>query len=641
MKITLPDKSIRELPEGSSGYDLAKDIGAGLAKAAIAISVDGKQQDLNDVIHEDCSVSVITIESHDGLEIMRHTLAAQVLARALKNLYPDSKLAIGPTIDNGFYYDVECPKTISIDDLEKIEKEMHNIVKSKSSITKKLLSKSDALNVFKSLGESYKQEIINDSEQENDFQLYYQDNDEFVDLCRGPHLPNLSFIGAFKLTKVSGAYWKGDSNNKMLTRIYGTAWNTEKELNKYLNELEEAEKRDHRKIGKEMDLFHFQDEAPGMVFWHSDGWTIYRNLRNFVRSRLQESDYIEVNTPQVIDRKLWEASGHWDKYRENMFITEIDEEHANEKRVNALKPMNCPGHVQIYNQGIKSYKDLPLKYAEFGLCHRYERSGTMHGLMRVRAFTQDDGHIFCTENQIESETGLFIEFLSSLYSDLGFKEFDIKLSTRPEMRVGSDEIWDKAEASLESAIKNLGYPYRIDEGDGAFYGPKLDFVLTDAIGRDWQCGTFQLDFNLAERLDAQYVGEDGNKHYPVMIHRAVLGSFERFIGILIENYAGKLPFWLAPKQVVVASIVSDVNDYAEEIASRLKKQGIRTEVDLRNEKIGYKVREHSTKKVPFIFAVGNNEKAEKSVSIRQIGSTETSSMSLDEGIEYICSQNKV
>ena len=641
MKLTLPDKSIRELPEGSSGYDLAKDIGSGLAKAAIALSVDGKQQDLHDVIYKDCSVSVITIESQEGLEIMRHTLAAQVLARAIKNLYPDSKLAIGPTIDNGFYYDVECSETISIDDLEKIEKEMHNIVKSKSSITKKLSSKSDALNVFKSLGESYKQDIINDSEQENDFQLYYQDNDKFVDLCRGPHLPNLSFIGAFKLTKVSGAYWKGDSNNKMLTRIYGTAWNTEKELNKYLHELEEAEKRDHRKIGKEMDLFHFQDEAPGMVFWHSDGWTIYRNLRNFVRSRLQESGYIEVNTPQVIDRKLWEASGHWDKYRENMFITEIDEEHANEKRVNALKPMNCPGHVQIYNQGIKSYKDLPLKYAEFGLCHRYERSGTMHGLMRVRAFTQDDGHIFCTENQIESETGLFIEFLSSLYSDLVFKEFDIKLSTRPEMRVGSDEIWDKAEAALESAIKNLGYPYRIDEGDGAFYGPKLDFVLTDAIGRDWQCGTFQLDFNLAERLDAQYVGEDGNKHYPVMIHRAVLGSFERFIGILIENYAGKLPFWLAPKQVVVASIVSDVNDYAEEIANRLKKLGIRAEVDLRNEKIGYKVREHSTRKVPFIFAIGNNEKAEKSVSIRQIGSTETISMSLDEGIEHICGQNKV
>ena len=640
MKLTLPDKSIRELPEGSSGYDLAKDIGSGLAKAAIALSVDGKQQDLHDVIHEDCSVSVITIESQEGLEIMRHTLAAQVLARAIKNLYPDSKLAIGPTIDNGFYYDVECSETISFDDLEKIEKEMHKIVKSKSSITKKLSSKSDALNVFKSLGESYKQDIINDSEQENDFQLYYQDNDEFVDLCRGPHLPNLSFIGAFKLTKVSGAYWKGDSNNKMLTRIYGTAWNTEKELNKHLHELEEAEKRDHRKIGKEMDLFHFQDEAPGMVFWHSDGWTIYRNLRNFVRSRLQESDYIEVNTPQVIDRKLWEASGHWDKYRENMFITEIDEEHANEKRVNALKPMNCPGHVQIYNQGIKSYKDLPLKYAEFGLCHRYEPSGTMHGLMRVRAFTQDDGHIFCTEDQIESETGLFIEFLSNLYADLGFKEFDIKLSTRPEMRVGSDETWDKSEAALEAAIKNLGYPYRIDEGDGAFYGPKLDFVLTDAIGREWQCGTFQLDFNLAERLDAHFVGEDGKKHNPVMIHRAVLGSFERFIGILIENYAGKLPFWLAPQQVVIASIISDVNDYSVEIMNLLKKEGIRAEADLRNEKISYKIREHSSKKVPIILAIGKNEKNDRTVSIRRIGSKDTSVLKLDDVIQEISKENK-
>ena len=640
MKLTLPDKSIRELPEGSSGYDLAKDIGSGLAKAAIALSVDGKQQDLHDVIYKDCSVSVITIESQEGLEIMRHTLAAQVLARAIKNLYPDSKLAIGPTIDNGFYYDVDCSETISFDDLEKIEKEMHKIVKSKSSITKKLSSKSDALNVFKSLGESYKQDIINDSEQENDFQLYYQDNGEFVDLCRGPHLPNLSFIGAFKLTKVSGAYWKGDSNNKMLTRIYGTAWNTEKELNKHLHELEEAEKRDHRKIGKEMDLFHFQDEAPGMVFWHSDGWTIYRNLRNFVRSRLQESDYIEVNTPQVIDRKLWEASGHWDKYRENMFITEIDEEHANEKRVNALKPMNCPGHVQIYNQGIKSYKDLPLRYAEFGLCHRYEPSGTMHGLMRVRAFTQDDGHIFCTEDQIESETGLFIKFLSNIYADLGFKNFDIKLSTRPEMRVGSDETWDKAEEALEAAIKNLGYPYRIDEGDGAFYGPKLDFVLTDAIGREWQCGTFQLDFNLAERLDATYVGEDGQKHTPVMIHRAVLGSFERFIGILIENYAGKLPFWLAPQQVVVASIISDVNDYSLEIMDLLNKEGIRAEVDLRNEKISYKVREHSSKKVPVIFAIGNKEKIDRTVSVRRIGSTDTKVLDLEKALNDLKQENR-
>ena len=640
MNIVLPDKSSRELPAESTGFDLAKDIGPGLAKSAIAVVVDGIQKDLNDVLKDKSEVSIITIDSKEGIDIMRHTLTAQVLAKAVKNLYPESKLAIGPTIENGFYYDVECSETISIDDLDNIEREMHKIIKSESSITKKLLSKKEALKVFKSLDESYKEEIINESDQEEDFQLYYQD-DDFVDLCRGPHLPSLGFIGSFKLTKVSGAYWKGDANNKMLTRIYGTAWNTDKDLNKYLNTLEEAEKRDHRKLGKEMDLFHFQDEAPGMVFWHPDGWTIYRNLRNFVRSRLQDSGYIEVNTPQVIDRKLWEASGHWDKYRENMFITEVDEEHANEKRINALKPMNCPGHVQIYNQGIKSYKDLPLKYAEFGLCHRYEPSGTMHGLMRVRAFTQDDGHIFCTENQIESETGLFIEFLSSLYADLGFKDFDIKLSTRPEMRVGTDEIWDKAEEALEAAIKNLGYPYRIDEGDGAFYGPKLDFVLTDAIGREWQCGTFQLDFNLAERLDAQYVGEDGKKHHPVMIHRAVLGSFERFIGILIENYAGKFPFWLAPQQVVIASIISDVNDYSVEIMNLLKKQGIRAEVDLRNEKISYKVREHSSKKVPIILAIGKNEMNDKTVSIRRIGSKDTNVLQLEDAINEIVKENKI
>lgn len=640
MKITLPDKSSRELPAESTGYDLAKDIGPGLAKSAVAVEVNGIQKDLNDVLEDKSTVSIITIDSKEGIDIMRHTLTAQVLAKAVKNLYPESKLAIGPTIENGFYYDVECSETISIDDLEKIENQMHKIIKSESSITKKLVSKKDAVKVFDSLGESYKKEIINESDQEDDFQLYYQE-DDFVDLCIGPHLPSLSFIGSFKLTKVSGAYWKGDAKNKMLTRIYGTAWNTDKDLNKHLNTLEEAEKRDHRKLGKEMDLFHFQDEAPGMVFWHPDGWTIYRNLRNFVRSRLQDSGYIEVNTPQVIDRKLWEASGHWDKYRENMFITEVDEEHANEKRINALKPMNCPGHVQIYNQGIKSYKDLPLKYAEFGLCHRYEPSGTMHGLMRVRAFTQDDGHIFCTENQIESETGLFIEFLSNLYADLGFKEFDIKLSTRPEMRVGTDEIWDKAEAALEAAIKNLGYPYRIDEGDGAFYGPKLDFVLTDAIGREWQCGTFQLDFNLAERLDAQYVGEDGKKHNPVMIHRAVLGSFERFIGILIENYAGKFPFWLAPQQVVIASIISDVNDYSVEIMNLLKKQGIRAEVDLRNEKISYKVREHSSKKVPIIVAIGKNEMNDRTVSIRRIGSKDTNVLKLDDAINEIVKESKI
>ena len=640
MKITLPDNSSRELPDGSSGYDLAKDIGPGLAKSAVAVSVDGVQRDLHDVIEGDASVSIITIDSDEGIEIMRHTLAAQVLARAIKNLYPKSKLAIGPTIDDGFYYDVESEKSISSDDLSKIEDEMKKIIKTKSSITKKLVSKSEALKVFKENKESYKEIIVNESKQKDNFQLYYQDDKKFVDLCRGPHLPNLEFIGSFKLTKVSGAYWKGDSANAMLTRIYGTAFNNEKDLQSHLDNLEEALKRDHRKLGKEMDLFHFQDEAPGMVFWHQNGWSIYRKLRNFIRGRLKENDYIEVNTPQVIDRKLWEASGHWDKYRENMFITEIDEEHANEKRVNALKPMNCPGHVQIYNQGIKSYKDLPLRYAEFGLCHRYEPSGTMHGLMRVRAFTQDDGHIFCTEDQIESETGLFIKFLSNIYADLGFKNFDIKLSTRPEMRVGSDETWDKAEEALEAAIKNLGYPYRIDEGDGAFYGPKLDFVLTDAIGREWQCGTFQLDFNLAERLDATYVGEDGQKHTPVMIHRAVLGSFERFIGILIENYAGKLPFWLAPQQVVVASIISDVNDYSLEIMDLLNKEGIRAEVDLRNEKISYKVREHSSKKVPVIFAIGNKEKIDRTVSVRRIGSTDTKVLDLEKALNDLKQENR-
>ena len=641
MKLTLPDKSIRELENGSTGYDLAKDIGPGLAKAAIAVTVNGKQRDLLDPITDDSDISIITIDSDAGIEIMRHTLTAQVLAKALKNLYPKSKLAIGPTIDDGFYYDVETEQAISIDDLQKIEDEMHKIIKKKSLITKKLEPKKEALKIFESLNEPYKQEIINDSDQEDDFQLYYQDDEEFVDLCKGPHLPNLGFIGAFKLTKVSGAYWKGDSNNTMLTRIYGTAWNNEKDLNNYLDNLEEAQKRDHRKLGKEMNLFHFQDEAPGMVFWHPYGWTIYRQLQNYVRERLEENNYLEINTPSVVDRKLWEASGHWDKYRENMFITEIDEEHANEKRVNALKPMNCPCHVQIYNQGIKSYRDLPLRYAEFGSCHRYEPSGTMHGLMRVRGFTQDDGHIFCTEDQIESETAKFIELLSRVYSDLGFKSFDIKLSTRPEVRVGSDEVWDKAEASLESAIEKLGHDFEIVPGEGAFYGPKLDFVLTDAIGREWQCGTFQADFNLPERLKAEFVGEDGKKYHPVMIHRAVLGSFERFIGILIENYAGKLPLWLAPQQVVVASIVSDANDYALEIKKKLQDNNIRCELDLRNEKISYKVREHSLKKVPVIFAIGKKEMSDNTVSVRRIGSNDSEVLDLDTAINGIVKENKV
>ena len=641
MKITLPDNSTRELPEGSSGYDLAKDIGPGLAKSAVAVIVDGEQKDLHDVIEGDSLVSIITIDSDNGLEIMRHTLTAQVLASALKNIYPNARLAIGPTIDDGFYYDVESEVSISIDDLQKIENEMKKIISTKSNITKKLSNKKDSLKVFKDLDEPYKEAIINESDQEENFQLYYQDNDIFVDLCKGPHLPNLGFIGAFKLTRVSGAYWKGDSKNTMLTRIYGTAWNTEKDLEKYLNIIEEAQKRDHRKIGKEMDLFHFQEEAPGLVFWHPYGWTIYKTLQAFMRKKLDGNNYQEINTPQVVDRKLWEASGHWDKYRENMFITEIDEEHANEKRVNALKPMNCPCHVQVYNQGIRSYKDLPIRYAEFGSCHRYEASGTMHGLMRVRGFTQDDGHIFCTEDQIADETGLFIELLSEVYLELGFKNFDIKFSTRPETRVGSDETWDKAENALESAIKKLKIPYETVEGDGAFYGPKLDFVLTDAIGREWQCGTFQADFNLPERLDAEYIGEDGKKHKPVMIHRAVLGSFERFIGILIENYSGKFPLWLAPQQVVITSIISDVNDYSVEIMELLKEQGIRAEVDLRNEKISYKVREHSSKKVPIILAIGKNEMNDRTVSIRRIGSTDTNVLKLSEAVKEIVKENNI
>ena len=640
MNITLPDGSTRELSEGSSGYDLALSIGKGLAKAAVAISINGKQQDIHDIITKDSSVSIITIDSPEGLEIMRHTLTAQVLARAVKNLYPDAKLAIGPTINDGFYYDFLFNKAISSDDIPKIENEMRNIIKSGDTINKSLKSQKDAIKLFKERKEDYKIEIIQDSDQKEDFQIYQQGDSDFIDLCKGPHLPNLSLIGSFKLTKVAGAYWRGNSSNEMLTRVYGTAWNTEKELNAHLEAIEEAEKRDHRKLAKEMDLFHFQEEAPGMVFWHPNGWTIYRELKSYIRGRLMKSNYQEINTPQVVDRKLWEASGHWDKYRENMFITEIDEEHANEKRVNALKPMNCPCHVQVYNQGIKSYRDLPLRYAEFGSCHRYEASGTMHGLMRVRGFTQDDGHIFCTESQIEKETALFIELLSGIYKDLGFDNFSIKLSTRPEIRVGSDEVWDKAEESLKNAINKLDLPYTIDEGDGAFYGPKLDFVLTDAIGREWQCGTFQADFNLPDRLDAEYIGEDGSKHRPVMIHRAILGSFERFIGVLIENYSGRLPLWMAPCQVVISSIVSDVDPYVDEVEKLLSNKGIRVLTDKRNEKISYKVREHSAAKVPVIMVIGKKEAEERTISVRRLGSDKNTSYDLDKIIDEISHESK-
>ena len=633
--ITLPDGSQKQAPVGISGLEIASMIGAGLAKAAIAFSVNGEQRDLSDIVNQDSDISIFTVDSDEGLEIMRHTVAAQVLARAIKNLYPSAKLAIGPTIEDGFYYDFLCDQTVSIDDLPKIEKEMDKIVASKDLIKKTIHSKDDAIKGFADLDESYKVKIIEDSGQESDFQIYNQGDSGFIDLCRGPHLPSLDKVGSFKLTKISGAYWKGDSNNEMLTRVYGTAWKNDKDLNKYLTLLEEAEKRDHRKLAKQMDLFHMQEEAPGMVFWHPKGWSIYIALQNYIRKKQIANGYDEINTPLVVDRKLWEASGHWDKYRENMFITEIDEEHANEKRVNALKPMNCPCHVQVYNHGLKSYRDLPIRLAEFGACHRYEASGTMHGLMRVRGFTQDDGHIFCTEDQIESETASFIELLSNIYSDLGFDTFDIKLSTRPEVRVGSDEVWNKSENALESAIKKLDLPYSVEEGGGAFYGPKLDFVLTDAIGREWQCGTFQADFNLPERLDAEYVGEDGTKHRPVMMHRAILGSFERFLGVLIENYAGKLPLWLAPTQIVFMTVTDEVSDYASGLKAQCDALNLRAELDLRNEKIGYKIREHSNAKVPLMAVIGKEEMTSNTVSIRNLSENKTDTYSVEEAMNLL------
>jgi threonyl-tRNA synthetase len=640
INITLPDGSKKSLPKGSNGVDLAKSIGPGLAKDAVAVVVNNEQRDLSDELINNAEVSIITIKSNEGLEIMRHTLAAQVLASAIKNLYPDAKLAIGPTIENGFYYDFLPTKPVSIDDLPNIEKEMKSIIGQSTQITKTYHSKNDAISMFDNLEEGFKAEIINDSDQTDNFQIYTQDSSGFIDLCRGPHLPNLNLIGEFKLTKVSGAYWRGDSEKPMLTRIYGTAWNNKKDLNNYLERLSKAEEVDHRKLGKEMDLFHFQEEAPGMVFWHPKGWTIYTQLQQYVREMQKKAGYFEVNTPEVVDRKLWEKSGHWDKYRENMFITEIDEEHANEKRTNALKPMNCPNHVQIYNQGIKSYRDLPFRLSEFGKCHRYEASGTMHGLMRVRGFTQDDAHIFCTEDQIESETKNFIDLLSTMYSDLGFSDFKIKLSTRPEKRIGSDASWDKAEKALQDAIEKLKLPFTIDEGDGAFYGPKLDFVLTDAIGRKWQCGTLQVDFNLPGRFDSTYIGADGSKHTPVLLHRAALGSFERFIGILLENYEGKLPLWLSPTQTVIAAITDEANDYAEELNKTLLSHKLRTKVDIRNEQISYKVREHSLNKVPYIVAVGKKEVADKTVSVRKLGSDKNTVMSSDDFIKEIVSGSK-
>ncbi len=626
--ITFPDGNTRDYTNGTTGLEIAESISKSLAKASVAIKVDGLQKDLSDRIEQDAQISIITLDSDEGLEIMRHTITAQLLARAVKNLYPEANLAIGPTIENGFYYDIEFKEPISSEDLEKIEKEMRRLKEANTSIVKKLYKKSEAIEVFKGLDEPYKVEIIEAADQEDGFQLYHQGETGFVDLCRGPHLCSLKQVGVFKLMKVAGAYWRGDSNNTMLTRIYGTAWRNDKELQEYLTMLEEAEKRDHRKLGRELELFHFQEEAQGSVFWHPNGFTIYNQLEGYIRRRIQADGYAEVKTPQLMNSKFWEASGHWSKFRENMFVVpdvvpNTDEDgpvfKEEPKDFMAIKPMNCPAHIQIFKQGIKSYRDLPIRFAEQGCCHRNEAHGALHGLMRVRQMTQDDGHIFCREDQIRDEVKRFIALFKSVYADFGFDEIKIYLATRPEVRTGSDETWDKAEKALADGLNDMGIEFEYAEGEGAFYGPKYEFHLKDAIGRSWQCGTFQLDFNMPERLEASYIGEDGKKNTPVMIHRAVFGSYERFIGILIENTGGKMPVWLAPTQCVIAPITDEVKDYAEDILAQLREQGIRAEIDTRNEKINFKIREHSLQKVPYIYVVGKREAEENTVAIRTLG----------------------
>jgi threonyl-tRNA synthetase len=632
--IKLPDGSEKLFESPTNGLEIAESIGANLAKAAVAINIDGLQHDLSDQITNDAKVSLITINSDEGIEIMRHTLTAQVLARAVKNLYPKARLAIGPTIEDGFYYDFFFENQLSIEDLPKIELEMQKIITSGAPIDKSLVSKNDAISLFKERSENYKVEIIQNSDQEDNFQIYNQGSSGFIDLCRGPHLPSLKHIGAFKLTKIAGAYWKGDAKNEMLQRIYGTAWLNNKDLKKYLFRLEEAEKRDHRKLGKIMDLFHFQDEAPGAIFWHPKGWRLFQRLIDYMRKKQTEAGYSEVNTPELMDRSLWEASGHWESFGEHMFTTE-----TGDGRNFAIKPMNCPGHVQIFKQGITSYRDLPYRLAEFGKVHRYEPSGALHGMLRVRAFTQDDAHIFCTLEQITDETIAVCELILSIYRDFGFNDVIIKFADRPKIRVGDDEIWDKAETALKEALEKTGLEYEYNPGEGAFYGPKLEFVLRDAIGRDWQCGTHQVDLNLPTRLNATYIGEDGHKHTPVLLHRAMFGSLERFIGILIEHHAGNLPLWMSPLPVKVLTITSDADEYAKTVVKKLQAAGITAECDLRNEKISYKVREHSLAKIPVLMAIGHREIEEESVAIRRLGSKEQKTVNINEAIESL--QNEI
>ena len=638
--LTFPDGNQKKFDKGITSQEVATSIAPSLAKKAISSSVNGQHFDLSWPIEEDAEIAINTIkDTEPALELVRHDLA-HIMARAVQEIWPDVKVTIGPVIRDGWYYDFDRKDPFTTDDLILIEKKMKEIINARDPVKTEVWSRQEAIDYYKKNNEPFKIELIESIRGNEPIRMYW--HGYWQDLCRGPHFQHTGQVPAdgFKLMHVAGAYWRGDSNREQLQRIYGCAFLNKEQLKSHLTMLEEAAKRDHRKLGREMKLFHMQEEAPGQIFWHPNGWKIYTTLQDYMRRKQELDGYVEVNTPQLVDRKLWEASGHWEKYQENMFIVEVDEEHAREKAVNALKPMNCPCHVQVYNQGLKSYRDLPLRMAEFGSCNRYEPSGALHGVMRVRGFTQDDAHIFCREDQIESETKKFINFLSDVYKDLGFERFSIKFSDRPEKRSGSDDVWDKAEDALKSATIAAGYDFEINPGEGAFYGPKLEFVLTDAIGRDWQCGTLQVDFVLPDRLDANYVGEDGNKYRPVMLHRACLGSFERFIGILIENFAGRLPFWLAPRQVVVAAIVSDANDYCENVVNTLKAKGIRAETDLRNEKINYKVREHSVSKIPVILACGMKEISNNTVSVRRLGEKQTTIEQLDKILEQLTEEAK-
>ncbi|SFI52422.1 threonine--tRNA ligase [Celeribacter neptunius] len=631
VSLTFPDGNSRNFDKGITAAEVAASISTSLGKKAISATVNGAHWDLQWPIEADAAIAIHTMQDDaQALELIRHDLA-HIMARAVQELWPDVKVTIGPVIKDGWYYDFDREEPFTPEDLGEIEAKMKEIINRRDPVTTEVWERDRAIAYYEANNEPYKVELVNAIPDDGQpIRMYWHGH--WQDLCRGPHLQNTGQVpgNGFKLMSVAGAYWRGNSDNAMLQRIYGVGFKDPKALKAHLTMLEEAAKRDHRKLGREMDLFHMQEEAPGQIFWHPNGWKIYTTLQDYMRRQQDRDGYVEVNTPQVVNRKLWEASGHWDNYQENMFIVEVDEEHAREKTVNALKPMNCPCHVQVFNQGLKSYRDLPLRMAEFGSCNRYEPSGALHGIMRVRGFTQDDAHIFCEEKHIEAETKKFIEFLAGIYADLGFHDWSIKLSTRPEKRIGSEESWDHSEESLGNACKAAGYDYEIQEGEGAFYGPKLEFVLTDAIGREWQCGTLQVDPNLPERLDASYIGQDGAKHRPIMLHRAVVGSFERFIGILIEEHAGKLPFWLAPRQVVVTTIVSEADDYAQEVVAALKAAGVRAEADIRNEKINYKVREHSLAKVPVILAVGAREVEEKTVSVRRLGEKQTSVMSLSE-----------